>query len=167
LGSSGAASSRGGGRPTGDTPTGDGPGIVGDPVLQSEFRTSYVKDEVETRELIILPTGDTVDRNMYRDEWAHAVKSFVDEKNGTITAALDDPDKIEAVIEELNATLLNRPRFYFNEDNLQLSHRIVAGVRDFHHDELVAYAGRWPGDSGWPDGADKYMLPPKFQKKTF
>jgi hypothetical protein len=30
--------------------------------------------------------------------------------------------------------------------------------------ELVAYAGRWPGDSGWPEGADKYMLPPKFQK---
>jgi DNA primase len=30
--------------------------------------------------------------------------------------------------------------------------------------ELVAYAGRWPGDSGWPEGRDKYMLPPKFQK---
>jgi DNA primase len=30
--------------------------------------------------------------------------------------------------------------------------------------ELVAYAGRWPGDSGWPEGTDKYLLPPKFQK---
>jgi hypothetical protein len=30
--------------------------------------------------------------------------------------------------------------------------------------EHVAYAGRWPGDTGWPEGADKYMLPPKFQK---
>ena len=30
--------------------------------------------------------------------------------------------------------------------------------------ELVAYAGRWPGDSGWPDGEGKYKLPPKFHK---
>jgi DNA primase len=35
---------------------------------------------------------------------------------------------------------------------------------DNEHGELVAYAGRWPGDSGWRDGTDKYMLPPKFQK---
>jgi DNA primase len=30
--------------------------------------------------------------------------------------------------------------------------------------ELVAYAGRWPSDEGWPDGEDRYKLPPKFQK---
>jgi DNA primase len=30
--------------------------------------------------------------------------------------------------------------------------------------ELIAYAGRWPGNSGWPEGRDKYMLPLKFQK---
>jgi DNA primase len=30
--------------------------------------------------------------------------------------------------------------------------------------ELVAYAGRWPGDEGWPDGEDRYKLPPKFHK---
>lgn len=30
--------------------------------------------------------------------------------------------------------------------------------------ELVAYAGRWPGDSGWPAGEDKYKLPPGFRK---
>jgi DNA primase len=30
--------------------------------------------------------------------------------------------------------------------------------------ELVAYAGRWPADAGWPDGADKYQLPPGFRK---
>lgn len=30
--------------------------------------------------------------------------------------------------------------------------------------ELVAYAGRWPADSGWPEGTDKYTLPPKFHK---
>jgi DNA primase len=41
--------------------------------------------------------------------------------------------------------------------------RIVIPVHN-QRDELVAYAGRWPGDSGWPDNAAKYMLPPKFQK---
>ena len=30
--------------------------------------------------------------------------------------------------------------------------------------ELVAYAGRWPGDASWPAGEDKYKLPPGFRK---
>jgi DNA primase len=30
--------------------------------------------------------------------------------------------------------------------------------------ELVAYAGRWPGNAGWPEGEDKYKLPPGFHK---
>ncbi|MFO1152038.1 MAG: CHC2 zinc finger domain-containing protein [Rhodospirillales bacterium] len=30
--------------------------------------------------------------------------------------------------------------------------------------ELVAYAGRWAGDEGWPEGEDKYRLPPNFRK---
>src|SRR4051795_5073962 len=41
--------------------------------------------------------------------------------------------------------------------------RILIPIHD-HRAHLVAYAGRWPGDSGWPDGAAKYLLPPKFQK---
>jgi DNA primase len=32
------------------------------------------------------------------------------------------------------------------------------------HGELVAYAGRWPGDEGFPEGEDRYKLPAKFQK---
>jgi DNA primase len=32
------------------------------------------------------------------------------------------------------------------------------------HGELVAYAGRWPADEGWPEGSDKYMIPPGFRK---
>ena len=32
------------------------------------------------------------------------------------------------------------------------------------HGELVAYAGRWPGDDGIPEGEDRYKLPAKFQK---
>jgi DNA primase len=31
--------------------------------------------------------------------------------------------------------------------------------------ELVAYAGRWPADVGWPDGSQKYALPPGFKKR--
>jgi DNA primase len=30
--------------------------------------------------------------------------------------------------------------------------------------ELVAYAGRWPADEGWPAGAGKYTFPPNFKK---
>lgn len=29
---------------------------------------------------------------------------------------------------------------------------------------LVGYAGRWPGESGWPEGEDKYSVPPNFRK---
>jgi DNA primase len=29
---------------------------------------------------------------------------------------------------------------------------------------LVGYAGRWPGESGWPDGEGKYTLPQGFRK---
>ena len=35
------------------------------------------------------------------------------------------------------------------------------------HDEagnLVAYAGRWPGDNGWPEGEDRYKFPQGFHK---
>jgi hypothetical protein len=41
--------------------------------------------------------------------------------------------------------------------------RIVIPIHN-ERGELVAYAGRWPGDRGWPEGTAKYMLPPKFQK---
>lgn len=30
--------------------------------------------------------------------------------------------------------------------------------------ELIAYAGRWPGDAGWAEGENKYKLPPGFHK---
>jgi DNA primase len=30
--------------------------------------------------------------------------------------------------------------------------------------ELIAYAGRWPGHTGWPAGEEKYKLPPGFHK---
>jgi len=48
-----------------------------------------------------------------------------------VSGALEDPDKVEDLIEEINSTLLNKPKLYFNEENLQISHRIVAGVREF------------------------------------
>jgi DNA primase len=30
--------------------------------------------------------------------------------------------------------------------------------------ELVAYAGRWPADAGWPEGSQKYAFPPGLRK---
>jgi DNA primase len=32
--------------------------------------------------------------------------------------------------------------------------------------ELVAYAGRWPADAGWPEASQKYALPPGFRKSN-
>src|SRR5262249_12531207 len=52
---------------------------------------------------------------------------------------------------------------YCASDKSIMRQRIVIPIHN-ERGELVAYAGRWPGDSGWPEDTDKYMLPPKFQK---
>jgi DNA primase len=44
-----------------------------------------------------------------------------------------------------------------------MSGRVVIPIHN-EQGELVAYAGRWPGDEGWPEGEDKYKLPPGFHK---
>jgi DNA primase len=44
-----------------------------------------------------------------------------------------------------------------------MSGRVVIPIHN-EQGELVAYAGRWPADAGWPEGADKYQLPPGFRK---
>ncbi len=44
-----------------------------------------------------------------------------------------------------------------------MSGRIVIPIHN-EQGELVAYAGRWPADEGWPEGEDKYKLPPGFHK---
>lgn len=41
--------------------------------------------------------------------------------------------------------------------------RIAIPIHD-ERGELVAYAGRWPADEGWPEGEGKYKLPAKFRK---
>jgi type I restriction enzyme R subunit len=107
--------------------------VIGDgvPEVVSDPRISHAQDTVLMRDVITLPEGDTVDRNMYRDEWTRAVQEFVKQNQESINAALEDPNKIEALIDDLNTTLLNRPKYFFNEETLQLSHRIVAGVQDF------------------------------------
>jgi DNA primase len=52
---------------------------------------------------------------------------------------------------------------YCMSEQSMMRRRIVIPIHN-EQGELVAYAGRWPGDSGWPERTDKYMLPPKFQK---
>jgi DNA primase len=44
-----------------------------------------------------------------------------------------------------------------------MSGRIVIPIHN-QHGELIAYAGRWPGDEGWPEHEDKYKLPKGFHK---
>jgi DNA primase len=44
-----------------------------------------------------------------------------------------------------------------------MSGRIVIPIHNAGG-ELIAYAGRWPGNAGWPEGEDKYKLPPGFHK---
>jgi DNA primase len=44
-----------------------------------------------------------------------------------------------------------------------MQNRVVIPIHN-EHGELVAYAGRWPADTGWPEGADKYQLPSGFRK---
>ena len=44
-----------------------------------------------------------------------------------------------------------------------MHNRVVIPIHN-EQGELVAYAGRWPADAGWPEGADKYQLPPGFRK---
>ena len=44
-----------------------------------------------------------------------------------------------------------------------MQNRVVIPIHN-EQGELVAYAGRWPADEGWPEGTDKYMIPPGFRK---
>jgi DNA primase len=44
-----------------------------------------------------------------------------------------------------------------------MQNRVVIPIHNAQR-ELVAYAGRWPADEGWPTGEDKYKLPPGFHK---
>jgi DNA primase len=41
--------------------------------------------------------------------------------------------------------------------------RIVIPIHD-ETGQMIAYAGRWPGDEGWPEDEDKYKLPKHFHK---
>ena len=130
------------GAATATTPTAGsgGASVVEEDTGISEPRISQTPDMVLTRDVIILPEGDTVDRNMYRDEWTKAVQQFMSTKTDMVSGALEDPDKVEDLITEINTSLLNKPKLYFNEENLQSSHRIVAGVREF----FLSALGRQP-----------------------
>lgn len=44
-----------------------------------------------------------------------------------------------------------------------MHNRVVIPIHN-EQGELVAYAGRWPADEGWPEGSQKYALPPGFRK---
>lgn len=88
-------------------------------------------DLVSVRDQIIYgPDGDKVDKEMYRDEWSKAVAQFAD-SHPEVAEMIDDENKQEELIELINSDLLNKPDFYFNEDNLTKSHKVIATIRDF------------------------------------
>jgi type I restriction enzyme R subunit len=99
----------------------------------SEVPTSQTNDFTLTRDEIRygLGEGDVVDRNMYQDEWTKAVHAYVAENRETIERVVDDPEAMDELMEDINQKLLGRPKYYFNEETLRQSHRIIAGVRDF------------------------------------
>src|SRR3989344_1072364 len=88
-------------------------------------------DLVSVRDQIIYgPDGDKVDKEMYRDEWSKAVAQFAN-THPEVKGMIDDENKQEELIELINSDLLNKPDFFFNEDNLSKSHQVIATIRDF------------------------------------
>lgn len=88
-------------------------------------------DSVEARDQIVVgPEGDKVDRELYQDEWTKLANKLAEEMPEIAKLAEDD-QKTDKLEEELSVHILNKPNFYFNEDNLIKSHRVVASLRDF------------------------------------
>lgn len=118
----------------GETPTPPGEDTdTPEPPHPEGTPTSQTSDFVVTRDQIRygLGEGDVVDRNMYQDEWTKAVHAYVADNKEKIEQVIDDPEAMDSLMEDINQKLLDKPKFYFNEESLRQSHRIIAGVRDF------------------------------------
>ena len=88
-------------------------------------------DMVNLRDQIVYgPDGDKIDREMYQNIWAKSVKEFLN-RISEAERIIDDEEKSDELIKLINEELLNRPEYYFNEDNLCASHRIIAPIKDF------------------------------------
>lgn len=116
-----------------DQPSGNGTDTGPSIERPIEAPTSQMLDFVVSRDQIRygLGEGDIVDRNMYQDEWTKAVHAYVAENREHIERVIDDPEAMDELMEDINQKLLDKPKYYFNEESLQQSHRIIAGVRDF------------------------------------
>lgn len=87
-------------------------------------------DIVSQRDLLVVgPDGDEVDIHMYQSEWEKTVKDFVNTNPEIGKLAESDDD--EKLLELLNTQVLNKPKYYFNEENLIKSHKVVADIKDF------------------------------------
>jgi len=114
-------------------------GSTGDDTQKTKDRettdtpTSQTNDFTVSRDEIRygLGEGDVVDRNMYQDEWTKAVHAYVADNKAKIEQVIDDPEAMDELMEDINQKLLDKPKYYFNEESLRQSHRIIAGVRDF------------------------------------
>ena len=53
---------------------------------------------------------------------------------------------------------------YFTGKRGVMAGRICIPIHNNETGELIAYAGRWPGNQGWPEGEGKYKVPVGFHK---
>lgn len=84
----------------------------------------------ERDQIVYGPEGDKVDSEMYQDEWTKTVKKFAEEMP-EVEKIAENEEKAEELVEILDTKILNKPEYYFNEDNLVKSHKVVATIRDF------------------------------------
>jgi uncharacterized Zn finger protein len=68
---------------------------------------------------------------MYQNEWTKAVHTYIEQNKEKIERVIDDPEALDELMDDINRELLDKPTYYFNEESLRQSHRIIAGVRDF------------------------------------
>lgn len=85
--------------------------------------------------------------------------------NAPLTFTLQNLDHAHPYLVErgLSASTIEHFGVGFHGGKGMMAGRVVIPIHN-ELGELVAYAGRWPGNQGWPDGEDKYKLPPGFHK---
>lgn len=105
------------------------PPIPPQPPIQPPVITRI--DVVDERDFIVYgPEGDTVDRQMYQDQWTKKVKEFA-EREPMIVMMAQDESKDDEFQQILQTEVLNQPDYYFNEDNLVKTYGVLAPIKDF------------------------------------
>ena len=152
-------------------PCGDGGDIVKF-VAKREYPASPEGHLVEAAEKLVEICGISFNYDRGGSRKAAEQAASKELQNGEL-AVLNRPLSFQLKVDPTHRYLIERglsPElveifglgFCVSEKSI-MRQRIVIPIHN-ERGELVAYAGRWPGDTGWTEGTHKYMLPPKFQK---